>query len=181
MGRRLFMPLQQRSTQMSPVSVLSVRGQKLLLHYFSQYKMLEPLFELLQVICRSFDCECSMTQFSFGAGYSKKRRKEMNFVIGEAKCSISKSRQNRTINEVVPLFVALAEVWADFTFSHEQPQRFLQRCGAKITQSALSQMIQLLSVLSLYEIQCFPTMMHAFTLKRQLLQLECTLLNHLPF
>lgn len=53
------------------------------------------------------------TAFIFGVGYDKKNAKQqqlLNFVTGQAKLSIYKSRRNQKVSQVISMFKSLVKV-----------------------------------------------------------------------
>lgn len=94
-------------------------------HCYLKCKRLEALFEFLKTVFLNCGEEWSETKFIFGAGYKKENAKKwqlLNFVVGQAKLSIYKSRKNKIENvfgeQLLPMFKALikARIRVDFGF-----------------------------------------------------------------
>ena len=94
-------------------------------HCFLECKRLGTLFETLKCVFLNCSVIWSELAFIFGAGYKKENAKKwqlLNFVVGQAKLAIYKSRKNQLLNVVgeklLPMFKALvkARIRVDFVF-----------------------------------------------------------------
>ena len=94
-------------------------------HCFLECKRLGFLFEKLNYVFSNCNVMWSEVAFIFGPGYNRKNAKKwqlLNFVVGQAKLAIYKSRKNALSNvlgqELVPMFKTLvkARIRLDFGF-----------------------------------------------------------------
>ena len=94
-------------------------------HCFMECFRLKVLFGTLKVIFSNCDEDWSEMAFILGAGYSRGNARKwqvLNFVVGQAKLAIYKTRKNQLLNvsgvEILPMFTALvkARIRVDFGF-----------------------------------------------------------------
>lgn len=71
-------------------------------HCFSACSRLTPIFSLLAQFFTAFNLNFNITVFIFGNGYRKKTKRIdqiVNFLVGQAKLAIYKTRKNRVQRE----------------------------------------------------------------------------------
>ena len=110
------------------MNVLFVKSQRQFFIVFLKCKRLGVLFDALAYVFLQCNVIWSDSAFIFGAGYKKENAKKwqlLNFVVGQAKLAIYKSRKSKIVSdgdeqgvELLPLFKALvkARIRVDFGF-----------------------------------------------------------------